>query len=98
MIIDTEYAGKNTIEAIEVDKNLRMLFGTYKGSIALNRAYGIDISVLGLPLVSVEARLTAEIIIAAAKYEERANILDVSFGFDADGYINVKVVWQLVND
>lgn len=98
MIIDTEYAGKNTVEAIEVNKNLRMLFGTYKGSIALDRDYGIDISVLGLPLVAVEARLTAEIITASAKYEERANILDISFNFDTDGNVNVKVVWQLVND
>lgn len=98
MKINTEYAGKNTIEAIQVDKNLRMLFGTYKGSIALDRDYGIDISVLGLPLVAVEARLTAEIITAAAKYEERVDILDISFDFDADGNVNVKVVWQLVND
>lgn len=98
MKINTEYAGKNTIEAIKVDKNLRMLFGTYKGSIALDRNYGIDISVLGLPLVAVEARLTAEIITAAAKYEERVDILDISFNFDTDGNVNVKVVWQLVND
>lgn len=98
MIINTKCESKINPEIIEIDKNLKMLFGTYKGSCALDRDYGIDFSVLGLPSVVVEARLTAEIITAAAKYEERADISEVLFVPDADGNINVKVVWQRVND
>lgn len=98
MTIQTEYIGPQYKKAAIVNRNLMMLFGTYKGSMALCRNYGIDISVLDLPVKAAEARLTSEIITTAAQYESRASISEVKFSYVADGKLSVKVVWKLVDD
>lgn len=98
MTIQTEYTGTRYDKAALVDRNLRMLFGTYKGSMALCRDYGIDISVLDLPIKTAQARLISEIMTASAQYESRASVSEVAFSYDADGKLSVKVVWKLVDD
>lgn len=98
MTIQTEYIGSQYKNATIVDRNLKMLFSTHKGSMALCRDYGIDISVLDLPVKAAEAMLTSEIITTAAKYESRASISEVKFSYVADGKLSVKVVWKLVDD
>lgn len=98
MTVQTEYIGTQYEKAALVDKNLRKLFGTYKGSMALCRDYGIDISVLDLPIKAAQARLSSEIMTSAAKYENRASISEVKFSNSSDGKLGVKVVWKLVDD
>ncbi len=98
MNISTEYIGTNSAIALKVCENLKMLFGTYKGSNALCLDFGIDNSVMDQPIKAAEALLTSEIITAATKYEPRADIADVKFSYSEDGEINIKVVWNLVND
>lgn len=98
MTITTEYIGTRYAEAEKVDRNLRKLFSTYKGSIAMCRDYGIDISVLDLPTKAAEARLTSEIITAVDKYEPRAIIENIRFEYAEDGQIKTKVVWKLGDD
>lgn len=98
MTVQTEYIGTQYEKAALVDKNLQKLFGTYKGSMALCRDYGIDISVLDLPVKAAQALLTSEIMTAVEKYESRASISEVKFSNSSDGKISVKVVWKLVDD
>lgn len=68
----------------EVLQNVRTIVTTLKGSVPLDRAFGIDSDVIDLPVQQAMARLSNEIFQAVKKYEPRAKIESISFtGEDA---------------
>lgn len=82
-------------ELEEILQNVRTILTTLKGSVPLDRDFGIDGAVLDRPISVVQAILTTEIIEKVEKYEPRVKVKKVSYGGDAqDGIIcpTVRVV------
>lgn len=81
----------------ELDGSLRealsLLYNTRAGECALDRDFGLDWSIVDLPLPEAKARLAAEIITKTRKYEgDRADVSSVSFLVKEDGVLVPKVV------
>lgn len=69
----------------EVLQNVRTIITTIKGSIPLDRAFGIDGEVVDLPVNVAKAKLTNEIFRAVRLYEPRAVIESIDFEADLSG-------------
>ena len=84
--------------AEEVYRNLKVLYNTVAGEQALDRDFGIDASIIDLPLESAQAMLTAEYVRKTEQYEPRAQVsyVDWSGGQSLDGNLKARVVVQLV--
>lgn len=85
------------ISAGKIDGSLReslsLLYNTRAGECALDRDFGLDWSIVDLPLPEAKARLAAEIITKTRKYEgDRADVSSVSFLVKEDGVLIPKVV------
>lgn len=58
---------------------LQTLFSTPVGSVALNRDFGLDMSVLDLPVPVAQAKLSAEVIEKVAQYIPTIIAYEVTF-------------------
>jgi phage baseplate assembly protein W len=63
----------------EIAQNVRMILTTPKGSVPLDRSFGLDFKVLDQPTSRAQALLSAEIITQVSKYEPRANVSKVDW-------------------
>lgn len=61
-------------EAETVCRNLRVLYGTRAGELALDREFGLDADLMDYPQESARALLAAEIVRKTARYEPRASV------------------------
>lgn len=75
----------------EVLQNVRTIITTIKGSIPLDRAFGIDGDVVDLPINVAKAKLTNEIFRAIRTYEPRAVIEGIAFEGDLSGRLSPTV-------
>lgn len=76
-----------------VKEALSLLYNTRSGECALDRDFGLDWSLVDLPLPEAKARMAAEIITKTRKYEgDRADVSSVSFLIKEDGVLIPKVV------
>lgn len=76
-----------------IKEALSLLYNTRAGECALDRDFGLDWSIVDLPLPEAKARLAAEIITKTRKYEgDRADVSSVSFLVKEDGVLVPKVV------
>ena len=71
--------------AEEVLQNVRTIITTIKGSIPLDREFGIDGEVVDLPINVAKAKMTNEIFRAIRIYEPRAVIESISFDGELSG-------------
>lgn len=69
-------------EVEEIVQNVRMILATPKGSAPLHRAFGVSATALDSPLPAAQAQLTADFIEAVARFEPRAEPVNVSFELD----------------
>lgn len=58
---------------------LKNLYETPVGTVALNRDFGIDYSILDMPVSTAKQAYTVEIIKKTKKYEQRVDVESVSF-------------------
>lgn len=86
---DIMFAPSTVVE--EVLQNIRTIITTLKGSVPLDREFGVSATFLDDPLPAAEAKLIAEIFEQIAKYEPRAIITGVSFSAGIDGILIPKV-------
>lgn len=85
--------------AQDVERSLTAMFATLKGTMPLKREYGIDPSVLDNPLSVAKTLLAEEIYTCADTYEERAQVLDVSFAYDPGTDALCPIIqYELVSD
>lgn len=63
----------------EILQNVGIIISTPKGTVPLDRNFGIDISMLDLPIEIAENLLTVQIIEAIQEYEERVQVEKVSY-------------------
>lgn len=90
-----DLAPKTTVE--EVLQNVRTIISTVKYQIPLDREFGIDGSVIDLPMPESQAKLSQEIFQAVRQYEPRAIINSISFSGDISGKL-VPTVEVSINE
>ena len=79
-------------EVTEILQNVRTILATTKGTIPLDREFGIDGSVIDMPTMRAQAYLTNEIFQAIRRYEPRVSIDNITFDGDISGKLIPKVV------
>lgn len=85
-----EIAPKNDVN--EILQNVRTILATTKGTIPLDREFGIDGSVIDMPTMQAQAYLTNEIFQAIRRYEPRVSIDNITFDGEISGKLIPKVV------
>lgn len=63
----------------EIIQNVRTIISTTQFSVPLDRRFGIDGTVIDLPLPVAMARISAEVIRAITEYEPRCRVVSVDF-------------------
>lgn len=63
----------------EVVQNVRTILATRRGSVPLDRTFGVSWEMLDKPLPVAKAELLAEVIEAITRWEPRAKVLGVEF-------------------
>lgn len=76
----------------EILQNVRTIITTAKFSVPLDREFGMNATMLDLPLPVAKAKITSEIITAVHKWEPRVQVTKVFFDGDGlDGKLVPKV-------
>jgi len=75
-------------------KRLNILFGTPKGSVPLDRDFGLDHGFVDMPMNVARIKMMESCIIAVRRYEPEYMVRDMHFspGSGEDGRYNIKVV------
>jgi len=76
----------------EILRCIRNLIMTPVGTVPLDRDFGIDQSILGLPIDAAQSLLAVEIIDKVDRYEPRVSVTEVELTATIDGKITAKVV------
>lgn len=79
-----------TTEA-EILQNVKTILTTIKYTVPLDRGFGIDASIVDLPIPVAQGKLSNEIFQAIKRYEPRASLTDIQFSSDITGTLQVKV-------
>ncbi|WP_342449203.1 GPW/gp25 family protein [Acetomicrobium sp. S15 = DSM 107314] len=66
-------------------QNVRTILTTIRGSVPLDREFGIDGTLIDQPTPVARAKLTGEIVAALNQYEPRVKVVKVTFTEDGDG-------------
>lgn len=90
-----DFAPASTVT--EVLQNIRTILSTLKGTIPLDREFGLDPDIIDLPTPQAEARLSQEIFDAIKRYEPRANIEKITFNGSIDGKL-IPTVEVTINE
>lgn len=81
----------------EIAQNVRMIITTLKGSVPLDREFGINASALDKPIVVAQATLSSEIMEAVSKYEPRARVTKIVYqGKEQEGLLEPTVRIEVV--
>lgn len=84
-------------EAEEILQNVITVCTTPKYSVPLDRAFGIDASLLDDPMTLAGAKYKSEIIQAIRKFEPRARVKRIEFYRDPEGKEFRPKVWLELN-
>lgn len=83
----------------EIYRNVQTIINTPAGTVPFDRDFGIDWSLLDMPIAQAKARLTIEYIEKIRRYEPRAKVKEIDFVDDPlNGTIKPKVVIGIVSD
>ena len=86
----------------EVIQNVQTILGTVKGSVPLNRDFGVYIEAVDLPQPMAMMQVKINIIEAIQKYEPRAVIRAIDFDNEttaaADGILKPKITLEINED
>ena len=93
--VTTDYKPLNMLArgVEEILQNIAIILSSPKGSVTLDRNFGIDMSALDLPLEMAENICTAQIIEAIQDYEPRVKVTKVTYEKDhLTGSLKPKVM------
>lgn len=86
-------------EIEEIAQNVRTILNTMQNTVPLDREFGVDSSLIDMPISAAKARATANIATAINTYEPRARVKEVHFsGDNLEGLADFTVTVELVND
>ena len=86
---NVNFSPQTTVE--EVLQNVRTILTTIKGSVPLDRDFGIDGSYVDAPMPVAKAKLASEIMSAVQKYEPRATITSIDFTGEMNGMLKPRI-------
>lgn len=72
----------DTVEE-EIMQNVRMIVGTWRSEVPLDRQFGIDTNLLDAPVNVIKALLIADLTATIARCEPRAKLKSLDFKGDA---------------
>lgn len=78
--------------AAEVAQNVRMIITTPRGSLPLDREFGLDFSVIDQPLPRAKALLARDIVSQVARYEPRARVDQVDWQETVDEAMDGQII------
>ena len=91
--MQTEYISENGTLSADQREQLNLLFSTPKGTVVLDRDFGIDRSCLDLPIPIAKTVLAAELAGQIPKYLENLELVEIKLlEAKTDGTMIVKVV------
>lgn len=70
------------MEAEEIAQNVRMILTTPKGTVPLDRDFGLDFDFIDRPTPRARALMAVEIVRQVGKYEPRAKVVKVDWQDD----------------
>ena len=80
----------------EVAQNVRVIINTPKGTVPLDRDFGLDFTVLDRPMPVAKALMEVDIVDQVGTYEPRARVLEVKWLRDdalaMDGSVQCQVL------
>lgn len=85
----------------EVAQNVRCILATIKGSVPLDRAFGVNADMLDAPQPVAQARLVSEIVTAIERHEPRVRVVSVTWErpedttATMDGALSPRVIIEL---
>lgn len=77
--------------AEEVLQNVRTILATTKCSVPLDRDFGVDATYLDAPMETAKAKMVSDIILAIAKSEPRAAVINIDWDAEIKGVLRAKV-------
>ena len=75
----------------EIMQNVRTILSTAKGSVPLDREFGLDSAMVDEPESILRARRVADIVSAIETYEPRVMVTHVDWRGDGDGVVQPTV-------
>lgn len=88
-----------TNEVREILQNVRTILSTRKGSVPLDRDFGLTSEHIDKPLPVAKMLMRSEVIDTVEKYEPRATIVSIDFYEDTtvamDGILKPRIVVQI---
>ena len=76
----------------EIIQNVKMIITTIKGSVPLDREFGVSATFLDAPTPAAQVRLRTEIIEAIRQYEPRVNVTKVLFVQSAEEHLQGRLI------
>ena len=80
-----ELMPQTTVE--EVMQNVRMIVGVRKGTVPIDREFGLDATVVDKPMGAATALLSAQLAKDIPKFEPRARLVSLTTERTADGVL-----------
>lgn len=94
--ISVDFAPEGVMEILQ---NVRTIITTRKGSVPLDRDFGLPWDAVDQPLPVAQMLMRSEVIDAIEEYEPRATVVSVDFDEDTasamDGILKPRVVVQI---
>lgn len=81
----------------EIYQNLQVLYTTPVGTVVFDREFGIDFSIIDMPIELAKGRLIIEYIDKTRIYEPRVEVKEVNFKGNINGILIPQVVIELAN-
>ena len=85
--------------AAEIAQNVRMILTTVKGTLPLDRNFGMTATIVDTPIERAQALIVKEVYEQLNRYEPRARIVRVVFGGDngiaSDGRLIPSVILRM---
>lgn len=75
----------------EILQNVRTIITTQRGSVPLDREFGVEMLFLDSPTPTAQALLTADVVESVEKYEPRVTVSEVSFIDDQVAAMNGRL-------
>lgn len=94
-LIDVNLMPSTELE--EIVQNVQTILATMRGTVPLDRTFGIDGRFLDEPVNAAQARATADITSAVNSQEPRARVKKVFFGADNGGNVDITVRIEIVD-
>lgn len=85
-------------EVEEILQNVNVILTTPEGSVPFDRAFGIDVEILDMPINEAKSLYVVEAVTKVRKYEPRAVVDHVEFDVGTEGKLIPRVVLRIESE